>query len=335
MRRNFMSRYNIPLLIALLSTGLVSCREEGYRKTAGAVWGTAYNITYRADRGLDDSVRLEMRRVELSLSAFCDSSVVSRVNRGELSEVDSAFAEVFAEAKRVAAASGGAFDPTVWPLVDLWGFGRRKVVGEPSRARIDSALATVGIRECRLDGLRLVRRHPDTKFDFSAIAKGYGCDRVAAMLRRNGCRDYLVEIGGEIAAGGVSPRGVAWRVMVDAPVVSDTPVHERMAVIGLPSGGGVATSGNYRNYRETPSGRVGHTIDPHTGYPRRSAMLSATVVAPSCMTADALATACMAMEPDSAMAMIRSMSGVEALLVSRDSIGGMAMAASPGFPRVQ
>ena len=335
MRYNIMSRDMVCGLVVMLSAWLASCEGNSYRKMSGAVWGTAYNITYRADRELGDSVRREMRRVELSLSAFCDSSVVSRVNRGELDEVDPMFAEVFAESSRVAAASGGAFDPTVWPLVDLWGFGRRKAVGEQSQTRIDSALATVGIRECRLDGLRLVKRHPDTKFDFSAIAKGYGCDRVAAMLRRNGCRDYLVEIGGEIAAGGVSPRGVAWRVMVDAPVVSDTVVHERMAVIGLPSGGGVATSGNYRNYRETATGRVGHTIDPHTGYPRRSAMLSATVVARSCMTADALATACMAMGPDSAMAMIRSMEGVEALLVSRDSIGGMAMAASSGFPWAQ
>lgn len=335
MRYNLMSRYMTCGLAVMISVWLASCDGNSYRKMSGAVWGTAYNITYRSGRLLDDSVRREMRSVELSLSAFCDSSVVSRVNRGELSEVDQAFAEVFAESGRVAAASGGAFDPTVWPLVDLWGFGGRKVADTPSQARIDSALATVGIGGCRLDGLRLVKRHPDTKFDFSAIAKGYGCDRVAAMLRRNGCQDYLVEIGGEIAAGGVSPRGGAWRVMVDAPVVSDTLVHERMAVIELPSGGGIATSGNYRNYRETAIGRVGHTIDPHTGYPRRSAMLSATVVAPSCMTADALATACMAMEPDSAMAMIRAMDGVEALLVSRDSMGGMAMAASSGFPMVQ
>lgn len=319
--------------IVALSAVLAACGRESYREMSGAVWGTTYNIIYRSDRALDDSVRAEMRRVELSLSMFCDSSTVSRINRGETDAADPMFAEVFAEARRVAAASGGAFDPTVAPLVELWGFGRHRHDSVPSREAVDSVLATVGIADCRMEGLTVVKKHGGTQFDFSAIAKGYGCDRVASVLARNGCGDYMVEIGGEVVVGGKSPRGDNWRVMIDAPVGGEVPVHERLAVIEPE--GGVATSGNYRNYRDTPGGRVGHTIDPLTGYPRQTVTLGATVVAPRCMTADALATAIMAMEPDSAVAMVERMEGVEALIVTGDSAGYSTVRHTAGFPQMR
>ncbi|MCM1517241.1 MAG: FAD:protein FMN transferase [Pseudoflavonifractor sp.] len=331
MGTNRLTHCAVVAILAVVGAATGGCGRESYREMSGAVWGTTYSIIYRSDKALDDSVRAEMRRVEQSLSMFSDSSTVSRVNRGETSVTDPLFAEVFAEARRVSAASGGAFDPTVAPLVELWGFGRGKVSGTPSPQAIDSVLAAVGIADCRMEGLTVVRKHSGTQFDFSAIAKGYGCDRVAAMLRRNGCADYMVEIGGEITVGGASPRGDRWRVMIDAPVEGDVPVHERLAVIEPPEGG-VATSGNYRNYRDTPDGRIGHTIDPATGRPRLTRTLSATVTAPACMTADALATACMAMEPDSALAMVERMAGVEALVVTRDSAGGMAVRHTVGFP---
>ncbi len=150
------------------------------------------------------------------------------------------------------------------------------------------------------------------------------------MLRRNGCENYMVEIGGEIAAAGVSSRGRAWRIMVDAPIDCDTAVvHERMAVVEV-SDCGVATSGNYRNYRETAEGRTWHTISPRTGRPAVTDLLSATVIAPSCMIADAYATACMARTADSALVMIASVPGVEALLVTRDTV-----MMSENFPEIQ
>ena len=307
---------------------------SSYRKCEGAVWATSYHITYRSDRNLDDSIISVMRMVENSLSPFADSSLVSRINRGETEETDSLFRRIFLASQSVNRQSQGAFDPTVAPLVNLWGFGYKKSGKEPNQVQIDSALALVGIGECRIEGTKVVKRNTHTAFDFSAITKGYGCDLIGEMLRRNGCEDFLVEIGGEVVASGSNPQGEDWRVMVDAPVESDTAVvHRRLAVIAV-SDCGVATSGNYRNYRTTDYGKVWHTISPVTGRPAVGQTLSATVVAPDAMTADALATSCMAMPTAEALAMIEKMPGVEALLVTADT-AGFTLHPTPGFPELR
>ena len=182
--------------------------------------------------------------------------------------------------------------------------------GEP--VVVDSMMSRVGISECRIgpDGV-IEKKHPRTEFNFSAITKGYGCDAVGEMLRRNGCEDFLVEIGGEICLSGESPRGGAWNVMIDAPVDNaDAVVHSEMMTLSL-TGCGIATSGNYRNYRMTDRGKTSHTISPVTGMPVTLApadtlVLSATVVAPSAMEADALATACMLLPPSLSRGMMRA-----------------------------
>ncbi len=321
-----MSVKNLHILIACAMAVflliLSSCSSTGgYRSAEGGVWNTTYHITYRSGEDLHDSIRTVMKRVEMSLSPFADSSLISRINRGENVAADSMLRQVFRTSQRINRESRGVFDPTVAPLVNLWGFGYRNEGVEPTQEAIDSMLQTVGIGRCSLtpDGF-VVRGHHDTEFNFSAITKGYGCDLVAEMLRRNGVEDYLVEIGGEIALAGRSPRGRDWRVMVDAPVDCDTAiVHERMAVIEL-ADGGVATSGNYRNYKTTPEGRVWHTISPVTGRPAVTDILSATVIAPSCMEADAYATSCMAIGSAEALAIMDSIPGVEALVVTADTI---------------
>ncbi len=303
------------LVLILITLSLAACRHSEYRRAAGAAWGTMYHITYRSDRDLADSVVAEMRRVELSLSAFEPASTISHINRGETNRVDSMFAEVFTASKLVARISEGAFDPTVAPLVNLWGFGYRKGEEEPpAQARVEEARAKVGILDCSLDGFTLIKKHTDTEFDFSAVAKGYGVDRVAAMLRRNGVADYMVEIGGEVAAAGMNSRGTPWRIAVEAP--TDDEYADPVTTVELRDCA-IATSGNYRNYRElTPDSVIGHTIDPRSGYPAISSTLSATVEAPSCMLADALATACMVLSPQKALALADSIPGVRIMLVT-------------------
>lgn len=289
------------MLAAVVAAG---CAEKPrYRQAEGVVWNTTYHVTYRADADLADTIVAAMREVEMSLSPFQRGSLISRVNRSETDSVDELITAVFNRSVDVNRASAGAFDPTVAPLVNAWGFGyAERSGGEPTAAVIDSCLLLVGIGECSIAGGRMVKKSPLTEFNFSAITKGFGCDRVGQALARNGVADYMVEIGGEIAVRGRNPRGGLWRVMVDAP--TDTlAVRSGVATIAL-TDRGVATSGNYRNYRETPLGRVGHTISPTTGYPVESEVLSATVVAVDAMTADALATASMAMPLDSAVAMI-------------------------------
>lgn len=303
-------------------SSLVGCVRQGaYRNDEGMVWNTVYHISYQCDRDLHDSILAVMKMVERSLSPFADESLISAINRGDSVEADTLLRRIFAASQEVNRNSHGAFDPTVAPLVNLWGYGYRKTGVEPIPEAIDSLLELVGIQECAIDeNGHVVKKHPDTEFNFSAITKGYGCDLVGEMFRRNGCVNYMVEIGGEIAASGVSSRGRAWRIMVDAPIDCDTAVvHERMAVIEV-SDCGVATSGNYRNYRETSDGRTWHTISTRTGRPAVTDLLSATVVAPSCMLADAYATACMARSADSALMMLEVVPGVDALLVTRDTV---------------
>lgn len=321
-----MKKILLPILFSiLLLAGIISCRRPVYHTMEGGVWNTTYRIIYKSSQSLDDSVIAVMKHVELSLSPFNDSSIISRINRNENVLADSLVVRVFTASKEINRRSGGAFDPTVAPLVNAWGFGYKNGIGDPSVRTIDSLLAFVGIDSCYLDGQTLVKKQPSTEFNFSAITKGFGCDMVAEMLKRNGVTDYLVEIGGEIALSGVNSRGEPWRIMVDMP--DTAALHSELTVI-IPPSGGVATSGNYRNFRVTDSGTVWHTINPVTGRPAPAHILSATVLAPDVMVADAVATSCMAMNPDSAMKMVEAYPGVEVLLVMPDN----SLRFSTGFP---
>lgn len=310
--------------------------RKPFRSAEGVVWNTVYHITYSSNVSLDDSIQAVMKMVEMSLSAFNNSSVVSRINRNESYATDSMFRKVFLESSRISAVSGGAFDPTVGALVNLWGFGTEgDKTDPPTAAVLDSARRLVGINDCRLDSAGfMVKKDSLTTFNFSAIAKGFGVDEIGRMMKRNGVDDYMIEIGGEIAVAGDSPRGSLWRIRIDAPVeCADSVIHGNMGVVEV-SDCGIATSGNYRNYRVIDGKSMGHTIDPFTGEPARSGILSVTVIAPECMTADALATACMVMPLDSAVAMVESQKGVSAMFVTAGDTAQWAVHLTAGFPTV-
>lgn len=303
-------------MLAFVAAGVVMCgcsRENDYYAMEGMIWHTAYHITYQGDKELSDSVLTELHRVEESVSVFTPGSVVSRVNSSEELGVDSIFSEVYRTSVRISRESGGFFDPTLAPLIEAYGFaGKEGKV--PDTEATDSIMDFVGIGKTSLVGGVLRKSDSRLRFNFSAIAKGYGCDAVGTMLRRNGSANYLVEIGGEIAAAGCNPEGGKWRIQVDKPVFSaDSVVHDSQLVIEI-TDCGVATSGNYRNYRENGGKRVGHTFDPHTGAPALNDMLSATVVVPTCMEADGYATACMAMGFDKAVDMSERL-GLKTLLI--------------------
>lgn len=278
------------ILAAMLLITACGRRAATWHRSEGAAWGTYYHITYLSDRQLDDSIVAEMERVNRSLSMFEPQSLLSRINRGERTSADALISDVIDVSRRVWQMSGGRFDPTVGPLTELWGFGRRGETPEPDSATVAATLASVGFDKVRIKNDTVVFAVPGMRLDFGAVAKGYGVDRVASMLRRNGCGNYMVEIGGEVAASGVNHRGELWHIMIESPQMDGSG-----EIITLDNRC-VATSGNYRNYRERPDGsRYAHTLDPLTGYPRESDFLSVTVIAPTCAEADALATACMAM----------------------------------------
>lgn len=310
------------------------CDSGRWRSAQGCVWATTYHVTYRGQHDLSDSILATMSRVEKSLSPFDKGSVISLINRNESDRCDSLVATVTAASRRVWSASGGKFDPTVAPAVNLWGFGYDTAEGEPTDEAIDSVRAIVGMDQCMTVDGRMIKKDSRTQFNFSAITKGLGCDEVAAMMKRNGVDDFMVEIGGEITLGGKNPAGEKWRIMIDMPTDS-TAVGTRHGLTTITlTDCGIATSGNYRNYRDTPEGRIGHTIDPLTCRPVKSSTISATVIARDAMTADALATACMAMNADAAIAMMEREPDAEAMIVTADTTAadGMKIISSKGFP---
>lgn len=326
----------IILIFAITLTAGCTSHEE-WHKEQGVVWNTTFNIIYENDVNLLDSIYACFAEIDRSLSIFTPGSTVNRVNEWSSTndsiptiQVDEDFAVVFSKSQDVALLSGGLFDPTVGPLVELWGFGRDKSVEAPDSSSVEEILLSVGIGECKLISVNtengtaynLYKKTPETRFNFSAIAKGYGCDKVAAMLRRNGVCNYLVEIGGEINVSGISHRGKDWIVQIDAPVPPEESgsMHTGLMQLSV-TDCGIATSGNYRNYRSDESGhRYGHTINPLTGYPVQTDVLSATVITLTTMEADALATACMAMTSQEAKAFLESIDGVRGVIVTVDSI---------------
>ncbi|MDE7412724.1 MAG: FAD:protein FMN transferase [Muribaculaceae bacterium] len=307
-------------LFFILIVFLGGCKKNDnqYIVEEGLVWNTEFHITYKGSPQLKDSIRTVLAETGHNLSVFDPSSLVSKVNAQDSTEVNDDFRRVYEMSKKIHRLSAGAFDPTLSPLIDAWGFGRGHTPTADT-LRIDSLLRITGIDKTRLHGGMIVKDCKDIQFNFSAIAKGYGCDKVAEMMQRNGVTDYLIEIGGEIASGGKSPRGGKWNISIDRPVKEDTGTkHESQMIISI-SGEGVATSGNYRNYHEQGGKNIGHTISSITGRPIETDVLSATVVAPTAMEADALSTALMATEKGKAVDFAKSLR-LPVLLIFPDSI---------------
>lgn len=283
----------------------------------GMIWNTIYHITYEGPEELRDSVLPVLNKVSASLSVFEDNSLVSRLNKSDSIKADFHLLTVYDASRRINELSKGNFDPTVSPLIDAWGFGRGHKVSKDTTA-IDSILNFIGIKKTHRKGEWIIKEDKRTQFNFSAIAKGYGCDAVGEMFRRNGVMNYMVEIGGELSLMGKSPSGKKWQIAIDAPVEDKNPGEETSMVLSL-TDVGIATSGNYRNYREEGDKRIGHTISPSSGRPIQNEILSATVIAPNCMEADGLATACMASSEEEAKRLLEK-SGVEALLIMPDTV---------------
>lgn len=320
-------------LCVLLLPFTYSCKPKNkYVSLDGTTWGTTYHIVYNGPASLADSVEASLARTDSLFSMFNPESELSRVNRGETLSVGPEFVYLFNEAREIWDLTEGVYDCTVAPLVDLWGFGPSEERTVPDSAAVEACLGSVGMGDCSVsDGGWLHLKSDDTRLDFSSLAKGYGIDCIGAMLDRNGCTDYMIEIGGEILVRGQNPRADRWQIQIDSPA-SDALGHERLIVLPLgPEKTALASSGNYRNYRTDSLGhRRGHTIDPRTGYPHQSSTLATSVLAPTCARADALATACMLVAPDEAVELAPA-AGAEVMVVMvQDSV--LCIQSSGGFP---
>ncbi len=290
---------------ALLIWGWKDEPRLRYFRNEGKVFGTYYNIRYEARADLQDSIKTALTAFDNSLSMFNPHSILSAINDNRDTTTDAAFEAMWSEAERVYALSGGAFDITVAPLVKAFGFGKKSdQYAAISSQTIDSLRAFVGFEKVALVNHRVVKDDYRTQIDGGAVAKGQACDMIAAVLSRQGCTNWLVDIGGEVVAHGVNDKGEPWHIGITKPNLNNEGAQEDLQQVLAVSDICMATSGNYRNYYYADGERRSHTIDPRTGYPVQHSLLSATVVSSSCMRADALATACMVLGAEEALAMI-------------------------------
>ena len=242
-----------------------------------------------------------MQAVDNSLSPFNKRSIITHINNNDSIIVDSLFTEVFRNAQVVYEESHGAFDPTVAPLVNAWGFGFKNGI-EVNTSTIDSLRSLIGMNRISLTNGHIVKEDPRIMLDFSAIAKGYGSDRVARVLDSCGVKNYMVEIGGEVVVKGSNHHGNPWGIGINKPIDDSLSANQELQTVLRLQDCAIATSGNYRNFYYKDGVKYAHTIDPRSGYPVQHSLLSATVIADNCMRADALATAFMVIGVDSAMA---------------------------------
>ena len=310
----------------------VSCRQKKeYFEERGSVFHTMYQIKYESNRLLTPKIDAELQAFNLSLNPFNPNSILSKVNRNEEVEVDQWFIEVFNKAMEVSERSNGMFDATVAPLINLWGFGFERI-DSISPEVIDSLKTFVGYRKVRLEGKRVVKDDPRIILNFSAIAKGYACDVVAALLEREGVKNYLVDIGREIVVKGRNAQGNCWQIGINEPEDENTYLKsEYKEIVGLCDKCGIATSGNYRNFHIKDGKKYGHTIDPVTGYPAEQTILSATIIAPDCMMADAYATAFMAMGVEDACRMAEHIPEIDYYLYYSGEDGSIQAIYSKGM----
>lgn len=271
------------LILAAATVWIIRRHNTAYQSNSGPIFGTTYKITYQSPSDFHPEIQTEMKKVDAALSLFNPDSWLSRYNAGQNPASDKIAKDVITLAMRVSKDTQGAFDITVAPLVNAWGFGNEKTT-TPSDEQIDSLLSIVGYQRY-LRGERVM-------LDCGAIAKGYAVDRVANLLRMHGVKNFMVEIGGEIVAEGCNSEGKPWQIGVARPTHDRSELQEILPFTHV----AMATSGNYRNYRTDSKGnRYAHTIDPRLGRPVQQTLLSATIIAPTCAEADAYATASMVM----------------------------------------
>lgn len=320
------------LLFLVVGTFIIVRQQRTlpYQHDSGFVFGTMYNVTYQSDKSLKTEIEAELQKVDDALSTFNKTSVISRINRNEDVKVNEKFADVFTLAQKISAETDGAFDITVAPLVNVWGFGFKHDM-MPTAGKVDSLKQIIGYKKVALVGSKVRKTDRRIMLDCSAIAKGYGSDVVARFLRKKGIRNFMVEIGGEIVTCGINERRVPWKIGVTKPTDDSLSTNKELQTILNVTNKAMATSGNYRNFYYKNGKKYAHTIDPKTGYPVQHNILSATVLADNCATADAYATSFMVLGLDKTKAVLERHPELLAYLIYSDKDGKNAVWFSPSL----
>lgn len=326
--------WQLPFLVLLIAGTIYAIRTQSdsipFQQEEGAVFGTFYHVTYQCDSSLQNEIKAELKKVDESLSPFNKNSVISKINRNEDVTPDSMFTHVFQLAEEIHANTRGAFDITVAPLVNAWGFGFKNSPAITPE-QIDSLLQFVGFDKVRLIDHKVVKTDSRVILDCGAIAKGYGSDVIARLFDSKGIRNYMIEIGGEIVVKGLSPKEKEWKVGINKPIEDSLNVSNEIQTILNVTDMAIATSGNYRNFYYKDGKKYAHTIDPKSGYPVQHSILSSTVLAQDCATADAYATAFMVLGLEEARKVLEAHPEIQAYLIYADEKGANQVYMTPGL----
>ena len=325
--------WQVPFLLLLVVGTVLIIRQQQampYQTNKGFIFGTTYNITYQSNNNFQKDIETALQQVDSALSMFNEESVISRINREAGGEANDMFMEVFQKAMKISEATDGAFDITVAPLVNAWGFGFKN--GEmPTQHQVDSIRQFIGWKKVTAKGNAIQKSDRRVMLDCSAIAKGYGVDVAAKVLTDKGVTNFMVEIGGEIITRGISPKRIPWKIGVIKPTEDSLLVGNEYQTILNVTDKAMATSGNYRNFYYKGGKRYAHTIDPKTGYPVQHNILSATVLAKECATADAYATAFMVIGIERAKEILNRHPELMAYFIYNDNENKTAVWFSPSL----
>ncbi len=328
---------------ALLIFFLLLFAGCGFQKNvsfSGKIMVTTYHITvvtgfFENTKALQDKIYMCLDEINKSMSIYRKDSEISQFNAlnktGEKFYISDDFFNVMTVAQNIYKVTGGAWDGTVKPLVTLWGFGnsenKKKI---PSKSEIDALLADIGFNNIEMSANRyLIKRKAFISLDFASIAKGYGVDQVAALIRTNQIKNFLVEIGGEVFAAGFRKDGKKWKIGINRPK-KNAPFDQIYKVLYLQDKG-FATSGDYRNYFECKGKRFSHILDPRNGYPINNRVVSVSIVADTCTFADGLATAVMVLGHKKGLELVNNLDNTECLIVVQADDGTLTDYCSKGF----
>lgn len=323
-------------LVFMLLLAACQTKKGEYLKISGFAQGTTYHITYENSNNEDYSTDIDsiLKAFDKSLSIYDSTSIISRINNNDPSvEADDWFIDVFNKSVEVNASSGGAFDITVGPVVNAWGFGS-KAVAKHDTAFIDSLLQYVGMEKVKLEGRKVIKKYPGVKLDVNALAQGYSVDVVCDFFKNKGIRNYLVEIGGEVRGKGTNTSDKFWHIGIDRPTDDNMPPANQLQAIIEINNKSLATSGNYRKFFVENGVKYSHTIDPKTGFPARNTLLSATVVCDDCITADAYATSFMVVGIEKSKEMLSKLKGIEVYFVYSNPQGEYEVYFSEGMKKM-
>ncbi len=313
----------VLIVIILLVVLFLPKDKKEYKKISGFIQGSTYHITYEYKVGKDLQPEIDklLHNFDLSVSEFVPNSLISRINQNDSTVLaDDIFVEVFNKSLEVNRSTNGAFDITVGPIINAMGFGYTKASNIDS-LMIDSLLYFVGMEKVRLAGRKVIKTNPSVKLDFNALAQGYSVDLVCRLLEKKNVVNYLVEIGGELRAKGVNSKGEDWKIGIDKPAEGNMEEGKTLQAILKLKGKALATSGNYRKFYIKNGKKYAHIINPKTGYPALSNLLSTSVMADDCITADAYATALMVFGLDKSITFLSAHPELGALLIYSDNLG--------------